>query len=100
MACADALEVRGELEAQWDRDEEGAAAKNARRAQQTSLKAWRFAGEMEEIAATMAEAGLPAGFHLAAADLYRRMARFKDAAGLPPLEAVLDSLLASSNDAG
>jgi 3-hydroxyisobutyrate dehydrogenase-like beta-hydroxyacid dehydrogenase len=42
-------------------------------------KAWRFVGEMEEIAATFAEAGLPDGFHLAAAEVFRRLSRYKDA---------------------
>jgi 3-hydroxyisobutyrate dehydrogenase-like beta-hydroxyacid dehydrogenase len=43
-------------------------------------KAWRFVGEMEEIAATFAAAGLPDGFHLAAAEVWRRLSAFKDAA--------------------
>jgi 3-hydroxyisobutyrate dehydrogenase-like beta-hydroxyacid dehydrogenase len=51
---------------------EDAVAGNAR-------KAWRFVGEMEEIAATFAQAGLPDGFHLAAAEVYRRMSGYKDA---------------------
>ena len=50
---------------------EDAVAGNAR-------KAWRFVGEMEEIAATFAAAGLPDGFHKAAAEVYRRMGRYKD----------------------
>ena len=41
-------------------------------------KAWRYVGEMKEIAATLASAGLPSGFHHAAADLYERLAPFKD----------------------
>jgi len=35
-------------------------------------KAWRWVAEMEEIAATFASAGLPEGFHLAAAEVFRR----------------------------
>jgi 3-hydroxyisobutyrate dehydrogenase-like beta-hydroxyacid dehydrogenase len=35
-------------------------------------KGWRWIGEMEEIAHTMAAHGLPAGFHEAAADVFRR----------------------------
>ena len=35
------------------------------------LDAGRWVGEMEEIAATLAAAGLPDGFHLAAADMFR-----------------------------
>lgn len=34
-------------------------------------KGWRWVGEMEEIARTFADAGLPSGFHEAAADVYR-----------------------------
>jgi hypothetical protein len=41
-------------------------------------KAWRFIGEMEEIAATYAAAGLPDSFHQGAAEIYRRMAIYKD----------------------
>lgn len=41
-------------------------------------KAWRFAGEMEEIASAYGDAGLPDGFHLAAANVYSRLADLKD----------------------
>jgi 3-hydroxyisobutyrate dehydrogenase-like beta-hydroxyacid dehydrogenase len=43
-------------------------------------KAWRFVGEMEEIAATFKAAGLPDGFHLAAAEVWRRLSSYKDTA--------------------
>lgn len=42
-------------------------------------KAWRFAGEMEEVAATLQGLGVPDGFHLAAAEVYRRLGGFRDA---------------------
>jgi 3-hydroxyisobutyrate dehydrogenase-like beta-hydroxyacid dehydrogenase len=48
------------LEKRWD----GAAGAAA-------AKGWRWVAEMEEIAATMAAAGLPEGFHQAAAEIYR-----------------------------
>jgi hypothetical protein len=35
---------------------------------------------------------MPDGFHLAAADIYTRLAGFKDAAATPPLDAVLAAL--------
>jgi 3-hydroxyisobutyrate dehydrogenase-like beta-hydroxyacid dehydrogenase len=35
-------------------------------------KGWRWVGEMDEIADTFAAAGLPEGFHRAAAEVYRR----------------------------
>ncbi len=61
-------------------------------------KSYRWVGEMEEIAATFEEAGLPGGFHAAAADVYRRLARFKDATETPPLEDVLAALQDESAD--
>src|SRR2546427_11744991 len=51
-------------------------------------KAWRWIGEMEEIAASFEPAGLPAGFHLAAAELYRRLEGFKDGTSAPALAEV------------
>jgi 3-hydroxyisobutyrate dehydrogenase-like beta-hydroxyacid dehydrogenase len=51
-------------------------------------KAWRWIGEMEEIAASFEAAGLPGGFHLAAAELYRRLQAFKDGASQPALAQV------------
>src|SRR3989454_12321465 len=52
-------------------------------------KAWRWIGEMEEIAASFEAAGLPGGFHLAAADLYRRLEGFKDGTTAPALAEVI-----------
>jgi 3-hydroxyisobutyrate dehydrogenase-like beta-hydroxyacid dehydrogenase len=43
-----------------------------RAAQSASAKGWRWVGEMEEIAATFAAAGEPAGFHEAAAEIFRQ----------------------------
>src|SRR5262249_6635995 len=63
---------------------EGAAKSNAK-------KAWRFVGEMEEIAATYAAAGLPDGFHEGAAEIYRRMSSYKDGP-TPSLADVLRAL--------
>ena len=41
-------------------------------ARSADTKGWRWVAEMEEIAATFASAGLPEGFHLAAAEVFRR----------------------------
>jgi 3-hydroxyisobutyrate dehydrogenase-like beta-hydroxyacid dehydrogenase len=60
-------------------------------------KAWRYVGEMEEIAATFEAAGLPAGFHAAAADICKRLESFKDRTDPPPtVAAVIDTLRRSS----
>ena len=37
-------------------------------------RAWRFTGEMQEIAKTFLDQEMPDGFHLAAAEIYRRLA--------------------------
>ncbi len=57
-------------------------------------KAWRFVGEMNEIAATFAAAGLPDGFHVAAAEIWRRLSSYKDAKN-PSVDDVVDVLAAS-----
>lgn len=59
----------------------------------SARKAWRWIAEMEEIAASFEAAGLPAGFHLAAADIYRSLEGFKDAARPPALAEVKAALL-------
>jgi 3-hydroxyisobutyrate dehydrogenase-like beta-hydroxyacid dehydrogenase len=60
-------------------------------------KGWRWEAEMAEIAAAMAAAGLPDGFHLAAADIFRRSPRREPAAlaGTAPgdlVELVIEAL--------
>ncbi len=58
----------------------------------SGLKAWRFAPEMDEIAAAFESAGLPGGFHKAAADIYRRLADLKDSDPPPTLQQALERL--------
>jgi 3-hydroxyisobutyrate dehydrogenase-like beta-hydroxyacid dehydrogenase len=60
-------------------------------------KAWRFVGEMEEIAATFAQAGLPDGFHLAAAEVFRRLSPYKDAP-TPSMVDVAKTLVSNRPD--
>jgi len=61
--------VRGEL-ARDGVDLDAALAAFARRAED---KAWRWSGEMDEVAAALATVDLPAGFASAAAETYRRL---------------------------
>ena len=59
-------------------------------------KAWRYVGEMKEIAATFEAAGLPAGFHNAAAEVCQRLAGFKDQTDpAPAIGDVIDKLLSN-----
>ena len=82
--------VRTNLARQWG---DTFTAQTVRRVCDNTAKAWRFEGEMHEIAATFRAAGLPGGFHQAAGEIFRRLAGFKDHAEPPPIEAVLEALL-------
>ena len=53
---------------------------------------------MEENAAALDAAGLPEGFHQAAADVYRRLAPYKDAGVPPTLDDVAKTLLGGQKD--
>lgn len=94
LGLAEQEGVRADLERLWG---ETFTEKTRQRVTATTAKAWRFVGEMEEIAATFSGAGLPDGFHLAAADTYSRLASFKDRDQPPPIEEVLEALLVPSN---
>lgn len=83
--------VTAGLLAEWARSQPGLSERSQHAAANTAPKAWRFVGEMGEIAATFRGAGLPEGFHAAAAEIYARMARLKDADS-PGLEEVLRAL--------
>jgi 3-hydroxyisobutyrate dehydrogenase-like beta-hydroxyacid dehydrogenase len=77
--------VDGALRAEWDRSQPGLGARSEAALAGNAPKAWRFVGEMEEIAATFAAAGLPAGFHEACAAVYDRLGSYKDTAEAPPM---------------
>ena len=98
IATADFWNVRDALAQQWDQERAGQAEQNFDRVRKVTAKAWRFVGEMEEIAATFRSAGVPGEFHDAAATVYQRMAEFKDAAATPNLDDVLQSLLDHERD--
>jgi 3-hydroxyisobutyrate dehydrogenase-like beta-hydroxyacid dehydrogenase len=93
LAAAQESGVRKELEKQWSLDWPGFAEESKERVRKVTAKAWRFAGEMEEIAATFQDAGLPGGFFLACAQIYQRIAGFKDAPMEPALGDVLAALI-------
>ena len=93
LALAEANGVRTELSAQWERDEPGFVEQAEGRARRVTAKAWRFAGEMDEIASTFESAGLPNGFHAAAGEVYCQLAHFKEFDEVPVLSNVLSTLL-------
>jgi 3-hydroxyisobutyrate dehydrogenase-like beta-hydroxyacid dehydrogenase len=93
LATAESLKVRDELYQQWDMDQQGFSEQVSGRVARATSKAWRFEGEMREIASTFHEAGVPDGFHVGAAEIYHRMANFKDLDEIPSLADVLKALL-------
>ncbi len=92
---ADQLGVRDDLEREWGLRDSDSVTQRRKQVRNVTAKAWRFAGEMQEIAATFESAGIPSGFFDAAHDVYERMAGFKDAEDAPELQAVLAALTES-----
>jgi 3-hydroxyisobutyrate dehydrogenase-like beta-hydroxyacid dehydrogenase len=82
---------------EWKISQPALANKCERAAAATAPKMWRYVGEMKEIAEAFKSAGLPHGFHSAAAEVSGRLAGFKDQADPgPTVAAVLDRLLRPS----
>jgi 3-hydroxyisobutyrate dehydrogenase-like beta-hydroxyacid dehydrogenase len=87
--------VEEALLAEWALSQPGLDARSEGAARSAAAKGWRWVGEMEEIGATMSAAGLPDGFHLAAAEIFRRSPR--GAAGDDLLDQVLGELTGDSS---
>jgi 3-hydroxyisobutyrate dehydrogenase-like beta-hydroxyacid dehydrogenase len=77
-ALAIAEGVDDALLREWERSIPGLAARSESAVRDNFRKAWRFVDEMREIAETLVAAGLPDGFHRAAANVYERLAPYKD----------------------
>lgn len=82
--------VRADLQRQWG---DTFTKQTIRRVCTNTAKAWRFEGEMYEIADTFRDAGLPGEFHLAAAQIYKRLASFQEQDEPPTIEEMLSVLL-------
>ncbi|MFU8814434.1 MAG: DUF1932 domain-containing protein, partial [Pseudomonadales bacterium] len=76
-ALAQAEGVTPALLEEWALSQPGLAERSEATAQGTAGKAWRFVGEMKEIASTFEAARLPGEFHHGAAEIYHRMAGLK-----------------------
>jgi 3-hydroxyisobutyrate dehydrogenase-like beta-hydroxyacid dehydrogenase len=75
--------VEEALIAEWEQSIPSLPERSRQAARAADEKGWRWVAEMDEIAATMAAAGLPAGFHEAAADVFRRSAATAPGAAPP-----------------
>ncbi len=80
---------------QWSISQPALAKKCDRAAAVAVPKMWRYVGEMKEIAEAFESAGLPGGFHNAAAELCERLADFKDQTEPGPTLAAVVNVLAN-----
>jgi 3-hydroxyisobutyrate dehydrogenase-like beta-hydroxyacid dehydrogenase len=93
-AVATSEGVDSDLLTEWERSQPSLPQRSNAAARAAHDKGWRWRGEMDEIAATFAAAGLPEGFHQAAADIYARSPRPDGTTGsAEPLEQMLTALL-------
>ena len=76
---------------EWGLSQAG-LAERSERAAGSAGRAWRFEGEMHQIGHAFGDAGLPEGFHRAAASVYRRLRDYKDTDAAPPMAELLAAL--------
>ena len=95
-ALASAEGVQDALLAEWDFSQPALAERTRSAARSAAAKGWRWVAEMEEIAQSMAAAGLPPGFGEAAAEVYRRQPRAESAESASPDQVITDLLHARS----
>ena len=86
-ALAESEGVEAALLAEWKLSQPG-LDKRSEAVTVQARKAWRWVGEMEEIAESFESVGLPGGFHLASAELYKRLEGFKGGEAPPALAQV------------
>ena len=98
-ALARAGGVERTLLAEWSLSQKALGQQSEGAAGAAAAKGWRWVAEMEEIAASMAAAGLPSGFHEAAADIFDRASRAETPATRRPAAAeppsALDSIMSA-----
>jgi 3-hydroxyisobutyrate dehydrogenase-like beta-hydroxyacid dehydrogenase len=70
--AAERLGLGDALRAEWERSLPGLAERLERAARSADAKGWRWIAEMREIESTLRAAGLPGGFHEAAAETFER----------------------------
>jgi 3-hydroxyisobutyrate dehydrogenase-like beta-hydroxyacid dehydrogenase len=96
-ALASAENVEDALLAEWATSLPDLDDQARRAAIGNAPKAWRFAGELDEITKSFAAHDLPPGFATAAGEVYQRLAEFKDVSGTT-LQDVIKALRRSGDD--
>src|SRR5436853_562140 len=87
------VEAAGALLAEWKISKPDLPASSERAIHDNARKAWRFVGEMDEIARSLAAVGLPPAFHEAAREIFARLAGYKDTTTSPTVEEAAAKLL-------
>lgn len=91
-ALAIAEGVERELIGEWLRSIPDLPSRSEVAVTNNARKAWRFVGEMAEIAGTFRDAGLPDGFSVASEEIYRKLAGYKDASVTPSFAEVATAI--------
>jgi 3-hydroxyisobutyrate dehydrogenase-like beta-hydroxyacid dehydrogenase len=94
-ALARAEGVEDALLAEWALSQPALADRSRGAARSATTKGWRWVAEMEEIAASMAAAGLPDGFHQAAAEIFRRSPHADPDQPDQPADGMVDLVLSA-----
>ncbi len=81
------------LLAEWKISIPEMPARSERAVSDNARKAWRFVGEMEEIAHALHAAGLPSDFHAGAREIYERLSEYKDTPTPPTVDDAIKKLL-------
>jgi 3-hydroxyisobutyrate dehydrogenase-like beta-hydroxyacid dehydrogenase len=91
-AAAARLQVEDDLLEEWRLSQPELDGRFSGILKSTPGKAWRFVAEMEEIAEALELAGVPGGFHRAAADVYSRLTPFRGDSARPSLAELLEAV--------
>lgn len=84
--------VEGDLIGEWRRSMPDLLSRSETTVTNNVRKAWRFVGEMEEMAATFRDAGLPDGFPLASEEIYHKLSGYKDTPAAPSFAEVASAI--------
>jgi 3-hydroxyisobutyrate dehydrogenase-like beta-hydroxyacid dehydrogenase len=91
-ALAIAEGVEADLVEEWRRSIPDLPSRSEVAVTNNARKAWRFVGEMEQIAATFRDADLPYGFPLASQEIYERLRGYKDTLRAPSFAEVASAI--------
>ena len=97
LAAAEYYGVTESLASEWGEETIHSRVTNIQR---IADRAWRWEGEMHEIANTLDAAGLPDGIHRAAAEIYARLAEFRDCDHPPDWTALRSKILTKRDTVG